>query len=160
MGMLADVASTNALIWAANLAARFGPVAERSIATLANRVHQVELLRRGVGRVRGVVPSAYLTLHLALGLLMAVAVAVFAALRPEAFATVTNLRNILIGGSVLLVMAVGMTFVIITAGIDLSVGSVLVFSSVIAINVMTALGNAGWGVVAVGILTAMVTGSA
>jgi ribose transport system permease protein len=91
-------------------------------------------------------------------LVLLLLVAVFAALRPEAFATVTNLRNILIGGSVLLVMAVGMTFVIITAGIDLSVGSVLVFSSVIAINVMTALGNAGWGVVAVGILTAMVTG--
>lgn len=86
--------------------------------------------------------------------------AIFAALRPEAFATVSNIRNILIGGSVLLVIGVGMTFVIITAGIDLSVGSVLVFSSVIAILVMHALGNAGWGVVAVGIVTAMATGFA
>jgi ribose transport system permease protein len=84
--------------------------------------------------------------------------AVFAALRPEAFATVSNLRTIFIGASVLSVIAVGMTFVIITAGIDLSVGSVLVFSSVIAINVMTALGNDGWGTTIVGIATAMATG--
>lgn len=84
--------------------------------------------------------------------------AVFAALRPEAFATINNVRTIFIGASVLSVVAVGMTFVIITAGIDLSVGSVLVFSSVIAINVMTALGSDGWGVAIIGILTAMATG--
>ena len=38
--------------------------------------------------------------------------------------------------SILAVLGVGMTFVIITSGIDLSVGSVLVFSSVIAAKVM------------------------
>jgi len=53
-----------------------------------------------------------------------------------------------------------MTFVIITAGIDLSVGSVLVFSGVIAVKVMTALGNSGWGVVVVGTVAAMLTGLA
>ena len=41
--------------------------------------------------------------------------------------------------------AVGMTFVIITSGIDLSVGSVLVFSSVVAAKVMEAMGGDGWG---------------
>jgi ribose transport system permease protein len=85
---------------------------------------------------------------------------VFTALRPEAFATVSNVRNILIGASVLLVMAVGMTFVIITAGIDLSVGSVLVFSSVVSIKAMAALGNEGWGVVIAGIAVAMAAGLA
>jgi ribose transport system permease protein len=83
---------------------------------------------------------------------------VFAALRPDAFATVNNLRTIFIGASVLLVIAVGMTFVIITAGIDLSIGSVLVFSSVIAIKLMAAMGNEGWGVTAAGIAAAMATG--
>lgn len=91
-------------------------------------------------------------------MVLLVLVAVFAALRPDAFASGTNLRNILIAGSVLLVMGVGMTFVIITAGIDLSVGSVLVFSSVISIMVMTELGNQGWWVVVAGIATAMLTG--
>lgn len=85
-------------------------------------------------------------------------VAAFSLLRPEAFATVNNVRTLFIGASVLSVIAVGMTFVIITAGIDLSIGSVLVFSSVIAIKVMTALGNEGWVVTAIGILVAMGTG--
>jgi ribose transport system permease protein len=83
---------------------------------------------------------------------------VFAALRPDAFATVNNLRTIFIGASVLSVIAVGMTFVIITAGIDLSIGSVLVFSSVIAIKLMAAMGNEGWGTTAAGIAAAMATG--
>jgi ribose transport system permease protein len=83
---------------------------------------------------------------------------VFAALRPDAFATVNNLRTIFIGASVLSVVAVGMTFVIITAGIDLSIGSVLVFSSVIAIKLMAAMGNEGWGVTVAGIAVAMATG--
>jgi len=55
-------------------------------------------------------------------------VAGFAALRFEQFATVFNFRNIAADASGLLIIAVGTTFVIITAGIDLSVGSVLVFS--------------------------------
>jgi ribose transport system permease protein len=85
-------------------------------------------------------------------------VAAFSLLRPDAFATVNNVRTIFIGASVLSVIAVGMTFVIVTAGIDLSIGSVLVFSSVIATKVMTAMGNEGWLVTAVGILVAMGTG--
>ena len=43
------------------------------------------------------------------------------------------------------VIGVGMTFVIITSGIDLSVGSVLVFSSVVSAEVMQAMGGDGWG---------------
>ena len=38
-------------------------------------------------------------------------------------------------------LSVGMTYVIITAGIDLSVGSVLVFSGVLAAKVMIAVGG-------------------
>jgi len=53
------------------------------------------------------------------------------------------------------VLGVGMTFVIITAGIDLSIGSVLVFSSVVAAKVMAAMGGDGWGVAAIGIVTAL-----
>ena len=46
------------------------------------------------------------------------------------------------------VLGVGMTFVIITSGIDLSIGSVLVFSSVVAAKVMESVGAepcwSGW----------------
>ena len=44
----------------------------------------------------------------------------------------------------LLVLAVGMTYVIITAGIDLSVGAVLVFAGVVAAKAMNDLGGDGW----------------
>ncbi|CAN5453149.1 ABC transporter permease [soil metagenome] len=87
-------------------------------------------------------------------------VAVFALLRPDAFASVNNVRNIFIGAATLLVIAVGMTFVIVSAGIDLSVGSVLVFSSVISIKVMTALGNQGWLVAIAGVAAGMAAGLA
>jgi ribose transport system permease protein len=54
-----------------------------------------------------------------------------------------NFRNISVDASVLLVLAVGQTFVIITAGIDLSVGAVLVFSGVVATKAMTSIGGSG-----------------
>ena len=44
-----------------------------------------------------------------------------------------------------------MTFVIITSGIDLSIGSVLVFSGVVAAKVMQGMGGDGWGTAFVGI---------
>jgi ribose transport system permease protein len=58
------------------------------------------------------------------------------------------------------VLGVGMTFVIITSGIDLSIGSVLVFSSVVAAKLMEGIGGAGWGVAFIGILAALVSGAA
>lgn len=65
-------------------------------------------------------------------LALVVIVLIFSALRPNAFATQFNWTNIAINASILLILATGQTFVIATSGIDLSVGSVLVFSSVIA----------------------------
>ncbi|MCG8604219.1 ABC transporter permease, partial [bacterium] len=47
------------------------------------------------------------------------------------FLTVSNLLNIAQQTSINAIIAVGMTFVIITAGIDLSVGSILAFSGVV-----------------------------
>ena len=57
-----------------------------------------------------------------------VVVALFVAgaiLKPETFPTWDNVRNILTQSSVIGVLAIGMTFVIATSGIDLSVGSML-----------------------------------
>jgi ribose transport system permease protein len=87
-------------------------------------------------------------------------VAGFAALRFQQFATVFNFRNIAADASGLLIIAVGMTFVIITAGIDLSVGSVLVFSGVIAAKVMLAIGGGGWGAIVAGLAAGLVAGMA
>jgi ribose transport system permease protein len=82
-------------------------------------------------------------------------VVVFSALAPDAFLTFSNFRNIATNVSILSIIAMGMTFVIITAGIDLSVGSVLVFSGVAAALTMSALGGQGWGVTFVGLLVAL-----
>ncbi len=57
-----------------------------------------------------------------------VVVALFVAgaiLKPDTFPTWANVRNMLTQASVVGVLAIGMTFVIATAGIDLSVGSVV-----------------------------------
>ena len=57
------------------------------------------------------------------------------------FLTVSNLLNVLEQTSINAVIAVGMTFVILSGGIDLSVGSVLALSGV----VMATLLQEGWG---------------
>ena len=54
----------------------------------------------------------------------------FSVLSPY-FLTLENLRNILVQSSVSIIAAAGMTIVIGTAGIDLSVGSILALSSII-----------------------------
>ena len=87
-------------------------------------------------------------------------VAGFAVLRFQQFATVFNFRNIAADASGLLIIAVGMTFVIITAGIDLSVGSVLIFSGVIAAKVMLTVGGEGWGAIGAGLAAGLVAGTA
>jgi ribose transport system permease protein len=83
----------------------------------------------------------------------------FTVLRPDSFATVNNLRNIAIAASILLVLSIGQTFVIATAGIDISVGSVLVFSGVVASLAMAEVGGGqGWASVAVGVAAALAAG--
>ena len=65
--------------------------------------------------------------------LLAVVIGLFvigAVLKPDSFPTVDNVRNMLTQASVVGVLAIGMTFVIATAGIDLSVGSMLAAAGV------------------------------
>ncbi|MFY0406543.1 ABC transporter permease [Solicola sp. PLA-1-18] len=50
----------------------------------------------------------------------------------DTFATADNLTNIAVQGSFLAIVALGMTFVILTGGIDLSVGSVFALGGVLA----------------------------
>jgi ribose transport system permease protein len=93
-------------------------------------------------------------------LVLVVIIAVFSTLNFGAFASVFNLRNIMIDASSLLIVAMGMTFVIITSGIDLSVGSVLVFSQVVAALVMREMGAEGLAVILVGLVAALLSGVA
>lgn len=54
------------------------------------------------------------------------------------FLTVSNLLNVAQQTSINAIIAVGLTFVIITAGIDLSVGSILAFSGVVLASALQA----------------------
>ncbi|WP_410015600.1 ABC transporter permease [Sodalis sp. C49] len=101
-------------------------------------------------------------------ILLIALIALFGLLRPEQFGSAYNLAQIAINAAILLVLSVGQTYVIIAAGIDLSVGAVLVFSSVVSAQAMLSLsgqaGNtfgttdAGWGVIAAGSLVAVAAG--
>jgi ribose transport system permease protein len=63
--------------------------------------------------------------------------AIIGTLTSDNFLTSDNLRNILVSSSVIGVVAVGMTFVIIGGGIDLSVGALVALASVWATTVAT-----------------------
>lgn len=63
-------------------------------------------------------------------------VGLFTVLQPQAFPTFMNARNIALDTSVVILLAIGATFVIISDGIDLSVGSNLVLSAVVSAKVM------------------------
>jgi len=67
-------------------------------------------------------------------LVMLVLVCIIGFARYEAFLTPENLLNVLRQNSMLGLVALGMTFVILTGGIDLSVGAILAVAGVIAAN--------------------------
>ncbi|HVF41449.1 MAG TPA: ABC transporter permease [Pyrinomonadaceae bacterium] len=87
-----------------------------------------------VGSVRGRVMRARVASFLQRqGALVAlVLVAAFAFARYERFLTEENLTNVLRQNSMLGLVALGMTFVILTGGIDLSVGSLVAVAGVVA----------------------------
>ncbi|HEY4730343.1 MAG TPA: ABC transporter permease [Myxococcales bacterium] len=71
-----------------------------------------------------------------IGLALVLLALVFAAAAPR-FASVTNVTNILTQISINTVIAVGMTFVILLGGIDLSVGSVLALATIVGGLIIT-----------------------
>ncbi|GGL13480.1 sugar ABC transporter permease [Sphaerisporangium melleum] len=89
------------------------------------------------------IPRKYVPVLVTAGLF----VAMFAAgsVRYEAFGTGQVILNVFVDNAFLLVVAVGMTFVILTGGIDLSVGSVVALSTMLAAVLL----RDGWPVVAV-----------
>jgi ribose transport system permease protein len=76
-------------------------------------------------------------------------------LATDKFLTTSNLLNVLVQMSVVGIAAVGGTFVIITSGIDLSVGSNVALSGMVAAYTMKELGASGL----VGLLVALAVGA-
>ncbi|WP_332644011.1 galactofuranose ABC transporter, permease protein YjfF [Aeromicrobium sp.] len=75
-------------------------------------------------------------------------------IRYEGFSSPQTVLSVLVDNSYLIVLAVGMTFVILTGGIDLSVGSVVALSTMIAAEAL----RAGWSAPLV-IVAVLLTGS-
>lgn len=73
------------------------------------------------------------------------------------FLTLSNIRNILDQASLYIILSVGMTFVISSGGIDLSVGSVIALSAVVAAFAMKADVNVGISIL-IGLIVAMSVG--
>lgn len=86
-------------------------------------------------------------------------VVVNAILSPGVFLQPENLRNILNQNVAPGILALGMTWVIITSGIDLSVGSALAFIGVIAVDAMNKFGPTGNAGVLVAVVIALGLGS-
>lgn len=85
---------------------------------------------------------------------------VFAALAPQ-FLSFENLANVGVSIAVIGILAVGMTFVILTGGIDLSIGSVAALAGVVAAIVALRFGVAAGFAAAlgVGVLTGIFNGA-
>lgn len=87
---------------------------------------QSNVLRRIVERAFG---------EYGIGVAFLVEIVVFSQLS-EYFLTAENILNVTLQTSITAIIAVGMTFVILTAGIDLSVGALVAFSGVVATSVL------------------------
>ena len=86
-----------------------------------------------------------------------VVISLYLAITTPAFLTSANLLSILLASSLIGIVAVGETFVIVTGGIDLSVGSVVAFTGVISGLVLNAhLGSVAG--VAIGIAVGALSG--
>jgi ribose/xylose/arabinose/galactoside ABC-type transport system permease subunit len=95
-------------------------------------------------------------------LVVLVVLAATMAILSNAFLSVSNILNILLSTSVFGVLAIGMTFVISSAGIDLSVGSILALSGVVGAILTSNLDMPWWvgilGCLGAGALTGAVNG--
>jgi len=69
-----------------------------------------------------------------------VAMAVFGAVRFDGFLSLQVFLNLIIDNAFLCIVAVGMTFVILSGGIDLSVGALIALTSMVSATLL----NAGW----------------
>ena len=89
------------------------------------------------GRAAGVWSAAN---RYAVVLLLLIGIFCFFSVTQPDFFSRANIENLLTGSSILFVVSIGMTFVVLTGGIDLSVGSLLALSGIILSELFNDLG--------------------
>lgn len=91
-----------------------------------------------------------------------VVLVLFFAIASPAFFTVSNLTTVLLSTAVIAILALGTTFVIITGGIDLSLGTGMALCAVMTGVIITNLGMPIWlgvlGGIATGVLMGLING--
>jgi len=91
-------------------------------------------------------------------LILLVAIFVYFSVSQSHFFTSANLQNMLAGLSILWVVSIGMTFVVLTGGIDLSVGALLALSGLILSKLFNGAGIPAFAAVLLTIAVAMLIG--
>lgn len=86
-------------------------------------------------------------------------IVVFALLKPDTFLSSSNAKNILSQITTNTILGVGMTFVILIAGIDLSVGSVMVLSAIAAASIVKLETVPLWLAITLSVLAGMGVGT-
>jgi ribose transport system permease protein len=86
-----------------------------------------------------------------------VVIFIFFTFANSAFATWSNITGILLSTAVIGLLAIGTTFVIITGGIDLSIGTGVTLTSVMVAWSLNNMGMPIWIGIIVGILSALYT---
>jgi len=86
LGLVAALAAVVAIALAVRTVARFQGSLLHGFTDLMQNARRIEVLNRVVARASGLVPGAYLGIHLTLGLLLTVAVIVFVALAEDVLA--------------------------------------------------------------------------
>ena len=115
--------------------------------------HLVSPRSRAVRRLLTSSP-AYMTV------VLVVIVVLFSLIKPDAYPTAFNAKNVILGAAVFVVMATSMTFVMVAGGFDISIGSILVFADVVAAKAMSSVGDHGALTIVVGVVAAVVAGAA
>ncbi|MEM8658069.1 MAG: ABC transporter permease, partial [Pseudomonadota bacterium] len=92
-----------------------------------------------------------------IGLALLLMIAYFS-LATEHFLSPNNITNILTQVTINLILAVGMTFVILIGGIDLSVGSVMAFAAVVAGKAITLPGMGATELIILAVLAGVFAG--
>jgi rhamnose transport system permease protein len=116
---------------------RFGPVSSR---------HLYEVLSEALGEASGLAPAAIAYIAL---------LAIVAAAAPG-FYSLANLRDLAVGNAPVLIVAIGMTMVILTRQIDISVGSQFAVCSVAAGLIAKLMAKTGMPIVTVFVAVALV----
>lgn len=104
-----------------------------------------------IGTKKSVFNAANMQKFLAFGAL--IILLLFFSMASPFFLTFDNIVSIMLSTCVNGILALGIIFVIITGGIDLSIGTVMTFSSVMAGVMITTMGMPLWFGILIGILT-------